>query len=167
VLVGVHSAAEETVIEPVAMRTGDNVRLNLESSEYVLVVDKLVNLLVSDDYAVFTLWSADAWERDQIDKLIQAVEASGLTFIRGDEEYSPQAAAAHLRLKLSAASPPVTTVDAFIDEVAGRSWTTGEMYRVRLPDGRTVAVAAWLRDQLQPSQVGSTSREAAACPPTE
>ena len=42
----------------------------------------------------------------------------------------------------------VTTAAQFIDQIASRSSTTGEIYKVRLQDGRTLPAAKVLRDEL-------------------
>ncbi|MCH7703038.1 MAG: DUF5329 family protein, partial [Planctomycetes bacterium] len=43
------------------------------------------------------------------------------------------------------------SVDQFIERVAGGSWSTGQPYQVRLPDGQQLKAETWLRKQLAPS----------------
>lgn len=86
----------------------------------------------------------------EIDALIARVEhARGVVFIRNGREYSASEAAAHLRRKLKAARGHIRTPEAFIEHLGTRSSITGKPYRVRLPDGRTLDSAAWLRQLLR------------------
>jgi hypothetical protein len=90
----------------------------------------------------------------EIAALIGKVEqARGVTFIRNGSDHSAGEAAAHLRRKLAAAHGRITTADQFIDAVGTRSSMTGIAYRVRLPDGREIDSATWLRQLLRELRV--------------
>ncbi|HZW50528.1 MAG TPA: DUF5329 family protein, partial [Rudaea sp.] len=69
-------------------------------------------------------------------------------FIRNGVEYDAAKAADHLRLERRYAGSRVTTAEDFIVCCATGSSITGEKYRIRLHDGRTVDAAAFLRDRL-------------------
>jgi hypothetical protein len=148
VLVSVYGETHEPLIDMVSLRQGDTVRLPLAEEEYVLVLDRLVNVLIGRDYAVFSLVSPDAWQREEIDRLLTVIQESDLTFIRAGQEMTGAAFAAHLRQKLAVAKRDVLSVDQFIDQVASRSSTSGGAYQVRLAGGDIVDAAGWLREQV-------------------
>jgi hypothetical protein len=93
-------------------------------------------------------------EEEKIERLLKTIEQSGVVFIRSGTEYDGAKAAAHLRDKLRASGLVRPTLDDFIEKIASRSSLTGQPYRVRLPDGRTVDAGPWLRMQCR-----STSSE--------
>lgn len=86
----------------------------------------------------------------EIEALIARVEHTrGVVFIRNGREYTASEAAAHLRRKLKAAHGRIRTPEQFIEHLGTRSSTTGKPYRVRLPDGRMLDSATWLRQLLR------------------
>ena len=86
----------------------------------------------------------------EIEALIVRVEhARGVVFIRNGREYSAGKAGTHLRRKLKAARGRIRTPEQFIEHIGTRSSVTGKPYRVRLPDGRMLDSAAWLRQLLR------------------
>ncbi|MEQ9364627.1 MAG: DUF5329 family protein [Leptospirales bacterium] len=87
-------------------------------------------------------------EAQKIDLLIQRVETSGGTFVRNGSEHSAEAAAAHMRLKLSRAGSVIKTAENFIQYIATKSSFTGVAYRIKFPDGREYKSADWLRARL-------------------
>jgi len=88
---------------------------------------------------------AAATEKHRIDSAIEAVEHSGLTFIRSGREFDGPAAAEQLRSELELRQQ-VRTFDQFIEQVASRSAISGETYLVRLPSEKTMPLATWLRE---------------------
>ncbi|NOX57476.1 MAG: DUF5329 domain-containing protein [Planctomycetes bacterium] len=158
VLVSVHCANQNPLVDMASLREGDSVRLDLEEKDYVLVLDRLVNLLLGRDYAVFSLVSADAWEQSEIERLLTLVGESEHIFLRTgddtsgkrvDQELKGDVFSTLLRQKLSFATPRVVSVNQFIEQIASRSWTSGKPYQVRLSNGDTVAAAIWLRQRLE------------------
>ncbi|HVR82084.1 MAG TPA: DUF5329 domain-containing protein [Luteimonas sp.] len=94
--------------------------------------------------------SAFAAQNPEIDALIARVgQSRDVIFIRNGSEHSAAAAAVHLRRKLGAAHGRITTAEQFIDALGTRSSFTGRPYRVRLPDGRELDSATWLRQLLR------------------
>lgn len=87
-------------------------------------------------------------EAQKIQALIERVSASGAVFIRNGSEHSAEAAAAHMRMKLSRAGGRIKTAEHFIQYIATKSSFTGVHYRIRFADGREVKSAEWLRAQL-------------------
>ncbi len=91
-----------------------------------------------------------AAEAARIDRLIAAVgKRSDMKFVRNGKEYSCEQAAEFLRGKLKWRLEKVTTVQDFIDQIGTRSTTSGEIYQVKLADGRTLTSADFLRQELQ------------------
>ena len=103
--------------------------------------------------AALALLALPAWGGDasaEIDALIARVAlARGVVFIRNGSEHTAAEAAAHLQRKRAAAGSRIHTAEDFIDAVGTRSSITGIAYRVRLPDGRTLDSATWLRGLLR------------------
>lgn len=97
-------------------------------------------------------WGAEGPHRpselERIAALLDAVERSGVKFIREGKEYSAKDARKHLERKLRYAGDRVKTAEEFIDGIATRSSTTGRPYLVRLPAGEKVESAVWFRQRL-------------------
>lgn len=88
-------------------------------------------------------------ERARIDRLLRAVgQRKDAKFIRNGKEYTCAQAAEFLQGKLTWRIEKVSTVQDFIDQVGTRSATSGEIYRVRLADGRVIPSADFLRQEL-------------------
>ncbi|MCH8326495.1 MAG: DUF5329 family protein, partial [Bacteroidetes bacterium] len=68
--------------------------------------------------------------------MLSAIENTDAVFLRADREMPGPMFAAHLRQKLGVTTGQPLSVDEFIDRVAGSSWSTGQPYQVRLPDGQ-------------------------------
>lgn len=88
-------------------------------------------------------------EQHKIEYLIDSI--AGLhdaTFIRNGSQYNAQQAVDHLRLKLAHAGARVRTAEDFITCCATGSSISGEKYRIRFADGRTVDTAEFLRAKL-------------------
>jgi hypothetical protein len=93
--------------------------------------------------------SATPLEARKIQFLIAAVETlPNAQFIRNGEAYDAKSAADHLRLKLQRAGARVATAEDFIRLCASVSSVSGEPYRIRFADGRSVTSEAFLRQKL-------------------
>lgn len=91
----------------------------------------------------------DELEQARIDRLINYVETQKrMVFVRNGKDYSFREAALFLRAKYAKMGEHVTTAVQFIDQIASRSSTTGEPYRVRFADGRLLPAAKVLREEL-------------------
>ena len=99
------------------------------------------------------LWSVAAAppadEAAKIQSLLGAIETSGVKFIRNGIEYDGPAARSHMELKLSRAGGRIKTADHFIRYLATKSSMTGIPYYVKLPGGRKIPAADWLRARLK------------------
>jgi uncharacterized protein DUF5329 len=101
-------------------------------------------------------------EEQKIQRLIDAVEhARGITFIRNGEQHDSAAAAQHLRRKYQSAGKKQMTARQFIDELASRSSTSGEEYRIKLLDGREVSSQKWLSQQLEEIEANAPASQPA------
>jgi len=90
-----------------------------------------------------------AAEMARINHLIDAVGAhADIRFIRNGKEYSSAQAVEFLHGKLQWRLDKVRTVDDFIDQIGTRSTTSGDTYSVRLPSGKTLPSAEFLRLEL-------------------
>ncbi|HEV8313160.1 MAG TPA: DUF5329 family protein [Burkholderiaceae bacterium] len=90
-------------------------------------------------------------ELARINRLIDAVAThKELRFIRNGSDYSADDAAEFMRKKLANAyyGRNVNTVNDFIDQIATRSSTSGELYMVKLSDGRSIPCSEFLRLEL-------------------
>ena len=90
-------------------------------------------------------------EQTRIDRLIDSVAThKELRFIRNGSEYSAEDAAEFMRKKLAHIwyGRNVKTVNDFIDQIATRSSSSGELYMVKLSDGRLIACSEFLRLEL-------------------
>ena len=91
----------------------------------------------------------DAIEQARIERLLRFVESlTSASFVRNGKAYSCRDAARFLRAKYAKMGEHVTTAAQFIDQIASRSSTSGEVYLVRFADGRTTPAAQVLRDEL-------------------
>jgi Family of unknown function (DUF5329) len=106
------------------------------------------------------LWGASlpasAWaaptpaERARIERLIEFVEGQkDIRFVRNGSAYSPKDAARFLRRKFEKMGEHVNTAQQFIEQIASKSSTSGEVYRIRLADGREIPTAQFLGDELK------------------
>jgi len=147
VLISIYGPNGDPIIDTVPMQEGDALFLSLLERNYVLRLDKLVNLLVGHDYGVFSLMPSYAWEAKKIDRLLEVIAGSDLTFIRNDQEWSGEMFATLLRDKYEYSGTRYASLSEFIEKVASRSSTTGKPYLVKLPSGDIVDVDTWLRKQ--------------------
>ena len=140
------------LLNSTSVSAGDVQTFDVGNSTFEIEAIELRNFLTGDDFGVFAIRQkgASLTEQEKIERLIDAVAAApGLVFIRNDEEHNPTAAADHLRRKYSAVEEKNITARQFIDELASKSSTSGEAYRVKLPDGREMSSKQWLSDELR------------------
>jgi hypothetical protein len=158
VLVEVVGADGEPVAGKRSVRQGEAIPLLVGDEVYTLVLDRLVNMLIGDDFAAFTLSAgAPSWRR-QIDALLSRIEGGPAVFVREGKRYGGADAAAHLRSKLAAAREEVTSVEDFITKVASRSSSTGAPYLVETPGGKAEPAESWLRRAAADLAPAATSR---------
>ena len=95
------------------------------------------------------VYADKASESYRIQYLLDKIESSGAVFIRNGKEYPGAEARKHLQRKLDYAGDKITTAEDFITYIASKSSTSGEAYYMKLPDGKTMETATWLRQQLE------------------
>lgn len=89
-------------------------------------------------------------EQARIERLIGYVESQrDIRFVRNGTAYSPKDAATFLRRKFAKMGEHVTTAQQFIEQIASKSSTTGEVYQIRFQDGRQIPAARFLGDELK------------------
>jgi len=100
-------------------------------------------------------WSVAAWadpsaaERARIERLLDALAArKDLHFVRNGKEYTGAQAADFLRGKLQWQIEKVSTAQDFIVQIGTRSTSSGNVYLVRLADGRELPSAQFLTQEL-------------------
>lgn len=83
-------------------------------------------------------------------------------FIRNGKSYDSQTAAAFLRKKWESHPAGVTNAATFVAEIATRSSTSGEPYRIRFQDGSETNCAAFLNYLLSGMDRAATNAAAGA-----
>lgn len=100
-----------------------------------------------------------AAEQRTIDSLIESVARLGdATFLRNGRSYSADKAARFLREKWKSRQAEVRSAEDFIARVASFSSTTSQPYVIRFADGREIASAELLRDELARLRAGAGAR---------
>jgi Family of unknown function (DUF5329) len=101
-------------------------------------------------------WGAAAWadpsatERARIERLLDVLAArKDIRFVRNGKEYTGAQAADFLRGKLQWQIEKVATAQDFIVQIGTRSTTSGNVYLVRLGDGRELPSAQFLTQELR------------------
>lgn len=88
-------------------------------------------------------------EMARIERLLIALSARrDLRMIRNGKDYDCDMAVTFLRRKLSSMGGDVKTAEEFIERIASRSSTTGQLYFVRLSDGKEIPSGEFLRLEL-------------------
>lgn len=71
-----------------------------------------------------------------------------MRLVRNGSEHDTDTAVSFLRGKLKHYGSDIKTAEEFIERLASRSSTTGQLYWVRLPDGRQIPAGDFLRIEL-------------------
>lgn len=121
---------------------------------YDLKCVQLENLLIGNDFAYFKMTESgkrirnETDYRDSIQLILQRMEQAKVVFVRNGSVFSSEEAALHLHNKYQQVFEQVHSVDQFIAICAARSSVSGTLYLVRLPDGREMPCATWIRKEL-------------------
>lgn len=138
---------------------GESVAFRLGETDYVVVVDRLINYLLDEDLAELRVMTAANHVVSPIAELVRRVAASQDVFVRGGLDYSGMEAAQFLRIRSSSASSAGVTVDRFVDEIASKSTRDGSDYHVRREkDGSVVTMREWLRAELRAFEAEQKSK---------
>lgn len=98
-------------------------------------------------------------EMEKIERLLQFVAASDVTFIRNGDEYKPKDAVEHMRNKLDYAGKRIKTARQFIKYIASESSMSGKPYYVRFKDGKKLKSAEWMTRALERIEAGLPPEE--------
>lgn len=85
----------------------------------------------------------------EIKHLLDYIEASEYRFERNGKFYDSEKAAEHIKDKYRHIQDSVNTAEQFIEHAATRSSISGNQYMVYCKDGRPIASAVWLRQELK------------------
>lgn len=96
-------------------------------------------------------------EKQKVDKLLDIIEKSNLTFIRNGKEYNSKKARKHLEYKYNYVTkgfwfwtkPQKITAIKFIEKLASSSSTTGKLYFIKTKEGIEVPSGDWLKSRLK------------------
>lgn len=144
VLVRVAVAGTATDVLPqCSMHIGDEARFEFEQQPCALVLLRMVNLLIGDDFVEFAVAAPGALERERIEAVLQHVADSGRTFERAGAKHDGSEAAELLR-KQWLANDGVRTMDAFLQRVVGAGGSAMS-WSVSLPGGGRMPLGEWLR----------------------
>lgn len=91
---------------------------------------------------------------DEIDHLIEAIGASGCTFVRNGKSHSVNEAEAHLRMKYSRAKRHAKRTEQFITRLASKSSLTGRPYYMHCDDNEPEKAGDWLNRRLEAFREG-------------
>lgn len=149
VLLDVATAEGAVLVPQQVVHEREALEFALADERYVLVIEKLVNLLIGDDHAELRVERAAGFQQDRIALLIRAVGGSEDTFVREGKDHTGAMAMQFLIAKLGSHRGPPPTVDEFVDTIASKSSKSGEPYQVRRKDGVTVTMQEWLRQALR------------------
>lgn len=95
-------------------------------------------------------------ESQKIEHLIATLRSmKGAVFIRNGSEHTAQEAADHLESKWQKHRSKIKTADDFIVHLATKSSMTGNLYKIRFPDGKIVSTADVLQKELSQFEAGN------------
>ena len=89
---------------------------------------------------------------ETIQYLLDFVKTSECIFIRNNKEHTAAEAAAHMQRKYEHFNDKIKTPEDFIRLAATKSLMTGQLYYVRLKDGKKLTSEIWLLRALDAYQ---------------
>jgi hypothetical protein len=153
VMVTLVSAQGKPVMGARSLRPKAAAPFEFDGTTHTVVLDKLDDSLLGDDYATITISTGGtqgSGEMQKIELLIAKVEGlKDAVFIRNGTEHSPSDAGKLLRHKLGTMDPATITAEQFIEQAGTKSSTSGQPYQIRFADGRTIPSADFLREKLK------------------
>ena len=90
-------------------------------------------------------------EEAKIEHLIASIEKmpEGTKFVRNGVEYGSEKAAQHLRMKYEKGKKYAATAELFIENIASKSYMTGEKYLIKFADGTTMTARDFFLAELE------------------
>lgn len=104
-----------------------------------------------------SLFASDLNDQQLIEKLLNEVGKSELTFVRNGKDHSGAAAKKHLEYKYNYVKNgfwfwqkgEAVNVKDFIEKIASGSSTTGKDYFIKDKKGKLIPTRTWLRNKLK------------------
>ena len=150
VIASLAEADGRTVLAPTSLVAGTAATFTWRGASYALELKSLVNALIGTDRATFVISGSARrvlTEVEKIERLLAGLASmQGAVFIRNETEHSAKDAADHLRWKWR--SHGAATARQFVADIATASKSTGEAYKIRLADGRTVPLGEHMQAKL-------------------
>jgi hypothetical protein len=126
-----------------SMRFGDEAWFPLGGGTRAVVVLRLANLLIGEDFVEFAFGEPGAMANEQIESVLRRVANSKMTFVREGTEHDAVATALWLRQQWLTAGD-VRTLAAFLARFVGSEGGPVPVWSVRLPGGRLLPLVEWL-----------------------
>ncbi len=149
VLTEIYDKNGNKVLETISMKEGESVTFSLGKERYELFLFRLVNFLIGDDFAVFSITKTENLRKVTIEDLLKAIKHSNIIFIRNDKEYTGIEAANYLRLKWQSKAPNISDPIDFINSICTRSESTRKLYKVKLNNGKIIPARHWFLEQYK------------------
>lgn len=140
----VDRTTREDALPRCSMRFGDEARFPFDGGYRAVVVLRLANLLIGEDYVEFAFGEPGAMASEQIESVLRQIANSTMTFVREGTEYDGRATAEWLRQQRLAAGD-IRTLAAFLTRFVGYEGGPVPVWSVRLPGGRLQPLVDWLR----------------------
>lgn len=101
-------------------------------------------------WAIDSSYGVSLTEAQKVERLIDFIRGlDGATFIRNGSEHNCQEAADHLQAKWKKHMDKIRTAENFVTELASESGMTGEVYKIKFPDGTVVPTKQVLLKELK------------------
>jgi hypothetical protein len=139
----VDRTTREDALPQRSMRFGDEAWFPLGGGTRAVVVLRLANLLIGEDFVEFAFGEPGAMANEQIESVLRRVANSKMTFVREGTEHDAVATAVWLRQQWSTAGD-VSTLAAFLTRFVGYEGGPVPVWSVRLPGGRLLPLVEWL-----------------------
>ena len=140
----VDRTTREDALPQCSMRFGDEATFPFAGGTRAVVVLRLVNLLIGDDFVEFAFGEPGAMAGEQIESVLQQIAKSSMTFVCNGSQRDGRATAEWLRQQWRA-SAEVTTLAAFLSRCVGYEGGSVPVWSVQLPGGRLLPMVDWLR----------------------
>ena len=101
--------------------------------------------------------------RAEIDHLLTYVASADVAFIRNRKEHTAREAVEHMKKKADHFKEKIRTAEDFIAYAGTKSLLSGQIYTVRLDDGKIMPCADWLKKELarfRARQEGEAAKQA-------
>lgn len=140
----VDRTTREDALPQRSMRFGDEAWFPFAGGTRSVVVLRLANLLIGEDFVEFAFGEPLAMANEQIESVLRRVANSTMTFVREGTQHDAVATAVWLRQQWLTAGD-VRTLAAFLTRFVGHEGGPVPVWSVRMPSGRLLPLVEWLR----------------------